>query len=419
VKLRQTSLPEEITDVQKRIKFIVHRMENAIANHEFEKARFYSDEERKERENLRALREKYHLDESSTGVVGREDIEDVVSRWTGVPVTSIKEEESQKLLRIEEELHRRVISQDKAITALARAIRRSRAGLKNPNRPVGSFLFLGPTGVGKTEVARTLAQFLFGSEKSLIRFDMSEFMEKHSVSKLIGSPPGYVGYEEGGQLTERVKRAPYSVVLLDEIEKAHPDVFNILLQVFEDGQLTDGLGNTVDFKNVILIMTSNIGARHLMKRTGLGFQSENEGVVSEKVEEMVKNEVKRTFNPEFLNRLDEVILFNALSEQDLIQIVELMVHQLNVHLAQKHITITVTEEARKWILEKTVTDRSYGARPLRRAIQRYIEDPLSEALIQGTITARPAFLEVYLEGDRLFYRSVGEEKTEGVLLYSN
>jgi ATP-dependent Clp protease ATP-binding subunit ClpC len=352
-------------------------------------------------------------------VVGREDIEDVVSRWTGVPVTSIKEEESQKLLRIEEELHRRVISQDKAITALARAIRRSRAGLKNPNRPVGSFLFLGPTGVGKTEVARTLAQFLFGSEKSLIRFDMSEFMEKHSVSKLIGSPPGYVGYEEGGQLTERVKRAPYSVVLLDEIEKAHPDVFNILLQVFEDGQLTDGLGNTVDFKNVILIMTSNIGARHLMKRTGLGFQSENEGMVSEKVEELVKNEVKRTFNPEFLNRLDEVILFNALSEQDLIQIVELMVTQLNTNLAQKHISITVTEEARKWILDKTLTDRSYGARPLRRAIQRYIEDPLSEALIQGTITARPAFLEVYLENDRLFYRSVGEEKTDGVLLYSN
>src|SRR5512142_1539830 len=243
VKLRQTTLPGEVADIQKSIKFIVHRMENAIANHEFEKARFYSDEERKERENLRGLREKYHLDESSTGVVNREDIEDVVSRWTGVPIASIKEEESQKLLRIEEELHKRVISQERAISALARAIRRSRAGLKSPNRPIGSFLFLGPTGVGKTEVARTLAQFMFGSEKSLIRFDMSEFMEKHSVSKLIGSPPGYVGYEEGGQLTERVKRAPYSVVLLDEIEKAHPDVFNILLQVFEDGQLTDGLGN--------------------------------------------------------------------------------------------------------------------------------------------------------------------------------
>src|SRR6478672_1026793 len=424
VKLRQTSLPEEITEVQKRIKFIVHRMENAIANHEFEKARFYSDEERKERENLRALREKYHLDESSTGVVAREDIEEVVSRWTGVPVTSIKEEETQKLLRVEEELHKRVISQDKAISALARSIRRSRAGLKSPHRPIGSFLFLGPTGVGKTEVARTLAHFLFGSEKSLIRFDMSEFMEKHSVSKLIGSPPGYVGYEEGGQLTERVKRSPYSVVLLDEIEKAHPDVFNILLQVFEDGQLTDGLGNTVDFKNTILIMTSNIGARHLQKKQGLGFQSDREDLVNDKVEELVKQEVKKTFNPEFLNRLDEVILFLSLSDADLIQIVELLVQQLNHNLAQKAITISVTEEAKKWILDKTLGDRSYGARPLRRALQRYVEDPLSEALIAGQITARPAFLEVYLEANQLFYRPVSsdetpsEEKAAGILLYS-
>ncbi|HEY7095868.1 MAG TPA: ATP-dependent Clp protease ATP-binding subunit, partial [Terriglobales bacterium] len=396
-----------------------HRMENAIANHEFEKARFYSDEERKERENLRALREKYHLDESSTGVVGREDIEDVVSRWTGVPITSIKEEETQKLLRIEEELHKRVISQDKAISALARAIRRSRAGLKNPNRPIGSFLFLGPTGVGKTEVARTLAQFMFGTEKALVRFDMSEFMEKHSVSKLIGSPPGYVGYEEGGQLTERVKRAPYSVVLLDEIEKAHPDVFNILLQVFEDGHLTDGLGNTVDFKNTVIIMTSNIGARHLQKREGLGFQSTDEGMVSGKVEDLVKNEVKRTFNPEFLNRLDEVILFMALNENDLIQILELMVTQLNQNLAQKSITVTVTDEAKKWILAQTLTDRSYGARPLRRALQKYIEDPLSEALIQGTINTRPAFIEVFLDGDKLYYRPVDSQETAGVLLYEN
>jgi ATP-dependent Clp protease ATP-binding subunit ClpC len=422
VKLRQTSLPDEITEVQKRIKFIVHRMENAIANHEFEKARFYSDEERKERENLRALREKHHLDDSSSGVVGREDIEDVVSRWTGVPVASIKEEEMAKLLRVEEELHKRVISQEKGISALARAIRRSRAGLKSPNRPIGSFLFLGPTGVGKTEVARALASFLFGSDKSLIRFDMSEYMEKHEVSKLIGSPPGYVGYEEGGQLTERVKRQPYSIVLLDEIEKAHPDLFNILLQVFEDGQLTDGLGNQVDFKNTIIIMTSNIGARHMMKQKGLGFQTdakETEGNVSAKVEDLVRGEVKKTFNPEFLNRLDEVILFNPLTDADLIHIVELMVGQINTNLAQRSITISVTDEAKKWILEKTLTDRAYGARPLRRALQKYIEDPLSEALIQGTITQRPAFIEVFLEGDKLFYRPVGEEKQEGVLLYSN
>src|SRR5438105_2662658 len=256
-------------------------------------------------------------------------MEEVDTRWTSLSIYSIKEEETQKLMRIEEELHRRVISQDKAISALARSVRRSRAGLKSPPRPIGSFLFLGPTGVGKTEVARTLANFLFGSDKALIRFDMSEFMEKHSVSKLIGSPPGYVGYEEGGQLTERVKRSPYSVVLLDEIEKAHPDVFNILLQVFEDGQLTDGLGNTVDFKNTILIMTSNIGARHLQKKQGLGFQSDREDLVNDKVEELVKQEVKKTFNPEFLNRLDEVILFLSLSDADLIQIVELLVQQLN------------------------------------------------------------------------------------------
>jgi ATP-dependent Clp protease ATP-binding subunit ClpC len=419
VKLRQTSLPEELTEVQKRIKFIVHRMENAIANHEFEKARFYSDEERKERENLRALRDKYHLDDSSAGIVTREDIEDVVSRWTGVPITSLKEEETQRLLRVEEELHKRVISQDKAISALARAIRRSRAGLKNPARPIGSFLFLGPTGVGKTEMARTLAQFLFGTEKALIRFDMSEFMEKHSVSKLIGSPPGYVGYEEGGQLTERVKRNPYCVVLLDEIEKAHPDVFNLLLQVFEDGQLTDGLGNTVDFKNTIVIMTSNIGAKHLQKRQGLGFQSEKEDMVLDKMEELVRGEVKRTFNPEFLNRLDEIIIFTSLSDQDLMQILELLVQQLNTNLVHKSITISVTDEAKKWIIEKTASDRTYGARPLRRALQKYIEDPLSEALIAGGIAQRPAFLEVYMENNALFYRPIasdGDEKVTGLAL---
>src|SRR5258705_7420330 len=419
VKLRQAMLPDEVAEVQKRVKFITHRMETAIANHEFEKARFYSEEERKEKENLRIVRERLKLDDTSTGIVTREDIEEVVARWTGINVSSIKEDEQEKLLRIEIELHKRVISQDKAITALARAIRRSRAGLKAPGRPVGCFLFLGPTGVGKTEVARRLAEFLFGSDKSLVRFDMSEFMEKHSVSKLIGAPPGYVGYEEGGQLTERVRRAPYSVILLDEIEKANPDVFNILLQVFDDGQLTDGLGNTVDFKNTILIMTSNIGARHLQKRQGLGFSSEDSEQVSAKVEDLVKQEVKKTFNPEFLNRLDEIIIFGALTEGDLIQIVELMVGQLNQNLAQRHITINVTEDAKKWILAKTLTDRNYGARPLRRALQRYIEDPLSEALIQGTITTRPAFIEVYLEDDKLFYRPVGEEKQDGVLLFSS
>jgi ATP-dependent Clp protease ATP-binding subunit ClpC len=406
VKLRQTTLPADLADIQKRIKFIVHRMENAIANHEFEKARFYSDEERKERENMRLLREKYNLDDSSTGCVTKDDIEDVVARWTGVPMTAIKEEEITKLLRIEEELHKRIISQEKAISALARAIRRSRAGLKSTSRPAGSFLFLGPTGVGKTEVARALAAFLFGSEKSLIRFDMSEYMEKHSVSKLIGSPPGYVGYEEGGQLTERVKRNPYSIILLDEIEKAHSDIYNILLQVFEDGQLTDGLGNQVDFKNTIIIMTSNLGARFLEKRGHLGFSAPAGEGTSAKIEEMVRSEVKKAFNPEFLNRLDEVILFSALSDEDLIQIMELLVDQVNVNLVAKQVKIRLSKEASKYILEKTCADRSYGARPLRRALQKYIEDPLSEALIQGSLP-RPSELEVYLGDTGIFYRVVG------------
>ncbi len=412
VKLRQTTLPTEVADIQKRIKFIVHRMENAIANHEFEKARFYSDEERKERENLRQLREKYNLDDTSTGVVAKDDIEDVVARWTGVPMTSIKEEEINKLLRIEEELHKRVVSQEKAISALSRAIRRSRAGLKSPKRPSGSFLFLGPTGVGKTEVARALADFLFGSEKSLIRFDMSEFMEKHSISKLIGSPPGYVGYEEGGQLTERVKRAPYSIILLDEIEKAHPDIYNILLQVFEDGQLTDGLGNTVDFKNTIIIMTSNLGARFLDKRGQIGFSTAE--FIPAKIEEQVMGEVKRAFNPEFLNRLDEVILFTSLVDEDLIKIIDLLVDQVNQNLVAKQLKIRLDHDAAKYILDKTCIDRSYGARPLRRALQKYIEDPLSEALIQGTLP-RPAELEVYLGENGIYCRQVGDMEGQPVL----
>ncbi len=407
VKLRQAMLPDEVSEVQKRVKFITHRMETAIANHEFEKARFYSEEERKEKEHLRLLREKLKIDDSSTGIVTREDIEEVVARWTGIQVSSIKEDEQQKLLRIEEELHRRVISQDKAITALARAIRRSRAGLKAPGRPVGCFLFLGPTGVGKTEVARRLAEFLFGSEKSLIRFDMSEYMEKHSVSKLIGAPPGYVGYEEGGQLTERVRRTPYCVILLDEIEKAHPDVYNILLQVFEDGQLTDGIGNTVDFRNTIIILTSNLGARQLQKQTGLGFQTVGGDAAAKSQDDMVMGEVKRVFNPEFLNRLDEVILFNSLSDEDLLRIIDLLVGQINETLVHRQVQIALTPEARQWILEKTCSDRNYGARPLRRALQKYVEDPLSEALIQGGLQ-RPATLEIYLSVDGLAFRPVVE-----------
>ncbi|HKG13523.1 MAG TPA: ATP-dependent Clp protease ATP-binding subunit [Pyrinomonadaceae bacterium] len=346
--------------------------------------------------------------------VTRDDIEEVIARWTGIPVMSLKEEETQKLLRIEDELRNRVIAQRPAISALARSIRRSRAGLKNPHRPVGSFLFLGPTGVGKTEVARSLAEFLFGSERSMIRFDMSEFMEKHSVSKLIGSPPGYVGHEEGGQLTERIKRSPYAVLLFDEIEKAHPDIFNVLLQVFEDGLLTDALGNSVDFKNAIIIMTSNIGARFIQKKGTMGFQASPDAS-REKMEEMVMNAVRHTFNPEFINRLDEIIIFDQLNDDELLEIVGLQVEQLNKTLSRRGLEVRLTEEARRWIVEKTCADRSYGARPLRRALQKYVEDPLSEALIQGTLGGA-TLVEVFREGDVLDHRPVTVEEPGDALL---
>jgi ATP-dependent Clp protease ATP-binding subunit ClpC len=346
--------------------------------------------------------------------VTKNDIEDVIARWTGIPITSLKEEETQKLLRIERELHLRVVSQRPAISALARAIRRSRAGLKNPQRPVGSFLFLGPTGVGKTEVARSLAEFLFGSERAMIRFDMSEFMEKHSVSKLIGSPPGYVGHEEGGQLTERIKRSPYSVLLFDEIEKAHPDIFNVLLQVFEDGLLTDALGNSVDFKNVIIIMTSNIGARFIQKKGTMGFQA-NTDASREKLEEMVMSSVRQTFNPEFINRLDEIIIFDQLVDTELLEVVQLQLDQMNKTLSKRALEVRLTDEAKQWIVTKTCADRSYGARPLRRALQKFVEDPLSEALIQGEI-GEASSIEVFVDEGGLNYRPIGIEEPGDALL---
>ncbi|HEY3884142.1 MAG TPA: ATP-dependent Clp protease ATP-binding subunit [Vicinamibacterales bacterium] len=407
-KLREAGYSsEEFGEINRSIRVNIEQMENALSEKNFEKAQYYREQEVQARENLQFVREKFDVKTNTRKVtVGKTDIDEVVSKWTGVPLTSINQDEGDKLLHMEEALHNRVVSQEKAISALSRAIRRSRAGLKNPNRPVGSFVFLGPTGVGKTELARALANFLFGSDHALIRFDMSEYMEKHSVSKLIGSPPGYVGHEEGGQLTEKVKRNPYSVVLLDEIEKAHPDLFNILLQVFEDGHLTDGLGNRVNFKNTIIIMTSNIGARFIQKKASLGFQSSDLSAISRSVTDMVLGEVRKTFNPEFINRIDEIIVFDALSDDDLRTITRLLVKQLNENLVDRKIRLALAPDVVDWVIEQTCKDRSYGARPLRRAIQRYIEDPLSEELIRGHL--KGGDIEVYLDAGSLAYRPAGQ-----------
>ena len=407
VKLREAGGSDEFSEINKSVRVAVEQMKSATARKDFDQAQFFREQVALARENLQFVREKFVVEAGEHEVqVGKSEIDEVVSKWTGVPLSSVNEDEGLKLVRMEEHLHQRVISQETAISALARAIRRSRAGLKAPNRPVGSFVFLGPTGVGKTELARALANFLFGSDTALIRFDMSEYMEKHSVSKLIGSPPGYVGHEEGGQLTEKVKRHPYSVVLLDEIEKAHPDLFNILLQVFEDGHLTDGLGNRIDFKNTIVIMTSNIGARHIQKQAAMGFQSPTAAVRQRSVSDMVLSEVKRTFNPEFINRVDEIIVFEALQDDDLRKITEMLVARLNENLVDRMIRISLTPDVVDWIIEQTCKDRSYGARPLRRAIQRHVEDPLSEELIRGQLDSGD--IEVYLDGGELAFRRLGD-----------
>ena len=407
-KLREADAVADLGEITRTLRVAVEPIDPAAAERQ-EKDLLYRENALTGREALQIVRERVDIKPIAPRVpIGKAEIDEVVSKWTGVPLTSIGEDEGHKLLRMEDELHRRVVSQEKAISALSRAIRRSRAGLKNPNRPVGSFIFLGPTGVGKTELARALASFLFGSDHALIRFDMSEYMEKHSVSKLIGSPPGYVGHEEGGQLTEKIKRNPYSVVLLDEIEKAHPDLFNILLQVFEDGQLTDGLGNRVNFKNTIVIMTSNIGARFIQKKASLGFQSPDIRDIQKSVADMVLGEVKRTFNPEFLNRIDEIIVFDPLSDDDLRMITRLLIGTLNEHLTDRRLALEVRPEVIDWIIDATCRDRSYGARPLRRAIQRYIEDPLSEELIRGEL--RTGTVEIYLDRGAIAWRSLGADE---------
>jgi ATP-dependent Clp protease ATP-binding subunit ClpC len=385
MRIKSMSSPPVYRDLEEEIETTRREKEAAIEAQEFEKAANLRDTERQLTTRKRQLEDEWAEGENGERPdVGEEEIADIVSMWTGIPVFKLTEAETKKLIRMEEELHKRVIGQEVAITAVSKAIRRSRAGIKDPKRPAGSFIFLGPSGVGKTELARTLAEFLFGDEESMIRIDMSEYMEKHAVSRLVGSPPGYIGYDEGGQLTEAVRRKPYSVLLLDEIEKAHPDVFNILLQILEDGRLTDAQGRTVDFRNAIVIMTSNIGASEIAKNTSIGFTVADEtGMSYGDMKNRIMSDLKKVFRPEFLNRIDEVIVFHKLAKEEVKEIVDLMINRVRVQVAEHELQLELTDEAKDLLVDKG-WDPSMGARPLRRAIQRYIEDPLAdEVLRQG------------------------------------
>lgn len=385
VRVNNSSLPDGYKEIEEKLKNATWKKDEAINEEDFEKAAELRDEEEQLQQELEKLKGNSQEEDKTTcyGKVTEEDIARVVSSWTGIPIKKLTEEESSRLLRMENILHSRVIGQHEAVQAVSRAIRRGRAGLKDPKRPIGSFMFLGPTGVGKTELARSLAEALFGEEDAMIRLDMSEFMEKHTTSRLVGSPPGYVGYEEGGQLTEKVRQRPYSVILLDEIEKAHPDVFNILLQILEDGRLTDGKGRTVNFQNTVIIMTSNVGAGSLKKQQAVGFRAPEEDKDYEEMKNRLMEELHRTFRPEFLNRLDDVIVFQNLSEKELAQIVELMLEDLSRRISEFGFKLSVSEKAKE-LLAAEGYDPSYGARPLRRAIQKRLEDGLSEELLKGT-----------------------------------
>ena len=385
--------------------------EEAIKAQDFEKAAEFRDKEKQ------LIREKIGLEENwgrankdEKEKVSENEIAIVLSNWTGIPVFKLTETESAKLLKMEDELHKRVIGQDEAIKTVSKAIRRSRSGLKDPKRPIGSFIFLGPSGVGKTELAKTIAVFMFGKEDALIQIDMSEYMEKHSVSKLVGSPPGYVGYDEGGQLTEKIKRKPYSVILLDEIEKAHPDVFNILLQIFEDGHLTDSQGRRVDFKNTVIIMTSNLGAREINKNNPLGFKKiEDEDLSYDEIKNKVMSELKKAFRPEFLNRLDEVIVFHKLTRHEIYQIIDLMVSRISEQLDIQGIAMELKESAKELLLKKGY-DSAMGARPMRRIIQSLIEDHISEKLISAEIKAGE-LIEISAENDQIQFEIKKVEPT--------
>jgi ATP-dependent Clp protease ATP-binding subunit ClpC len=375
-------VPPEIKKLEEKVEALRKEKEAYIKSQDFEKAAALRDQERQARQELEQHnREWAQAKDKMRPEVTDEDIARIVSQWTGIPIIRLEEKESEKLLKIEEELHKRVVGQEEAISTIAHAVRRSRAGIKDPRRPIGSFIFLGPTGVGKTLLARALAEFMFGDEDALIQLDMSEYMEKFNVSRLIGAPPGYVGYEEGGQLTEKVRRRPYSVILLDEIEKAHPDVFNLLLQVFEDGRLTDSFARKVDFRNTIIIMTSNVGAETIRKTSSLGFKTQQEEISYSDMKEKLLEEVKRTFKPEFLNRIDDTIVFQPLNKEDLVRIVDIELNYVAERLKEQHgFTLTVTPEAREFLIEKGF-DPVFGARPLKRTIQRFLEDSLAGEII--------------------------------------
>ena len=410
-KLQTYALPTELKALEQELKKISRDKELAISMQNFEEAVRHREEEERLRKLLdESKREWKKNQEKHKPTIGKEEVAYVVSKMTGIPLFKLEEEESNKLLRMEEFLHKRVIGQNEAISAVARAIRRSRAGLKEAKKPIGSFIFLGPTGVGKTELARTLAEFLFNSEDALIRIDMSEYQEKFTSSRLFGAPPGYVGYEEGGQLTEKVRRRPYSVVLFDEIEKAHPDVFNVLLQVLDDGVLTDSLGRKVDFKNTVVIMTSNIGTKMIQKGVSLGFQKDEKGGQALRRKEDVMGELKRSFSPEFLNRIDEIVIFHSLEKEHLIHILDILLHELNLRLIDKSVSIEVDDEVKQWLIKEGY-EPLYGARPMRRIIQRAIGDPLSEELIKGRFKENRKIKVVLRDGAPAF---IEQEAMAGV-----